>query len=111
MKRVIQCLLTGLLLWTSVQGNAQSHQEYYQILQQWMQDMKKVQFPAPGQYYLMHLRMKMVPRNKYLENKETEVKMIAGANQLVYETDQVSIYQDRRNLYQVFHPQKLILHK
>ncbi|WP_157558362.1 hypothetical protein [Microscilla marina] len=110
-------LLTGLLLWTTVQGNAQSTNKYYQVLQNFMDKMKKVQFPKPGQHYLMHMSIKMIPKTNLavyqgkVESKEAKVKMIVGTHQLMYETNQVSIYQDRQWVFQVFHPQKLILQK
>lgn len=116
MKVIIKYLLTGVLLWTTVQGHAQSKQAYYKMLQNFMHDLKKVQFPVTG-HYLMHMHIKMVPkmstglRQKSLEVKEARVKMIVGAQKMMYETGQVSIYQDQHNIFQVFHPQKLILQK
>ncbi|WP_299460335.1 hypothetical protein [uncultured Microscilla sp.] len=117
MKVIVRVLLTGLLLWTTVQGNAQPGNKYYQALQSFMNKMEKVQFPKPGQHYLMQMSIKMIPKTNLavyqgkVENKEAEVKMIVGTHQLIYETNQVSIYQDREWLFQVFHPQKLILQK
>lgn len=117
MKVIARVLLTGLLFWTSVQGNAQSKVDYYQVLQNFMNDMKKVQYPKEGQHYLMHMKIKMIPKTNLaiyqgkVETKEANVRMVVSKHQLMYETNQVSIYQDQQWVFQVFHPQKLILQK
>ena len=107
-----------MLLFSAIsQGVAQTSNTHEETLREIIREMKNLKKVEKGGYYLMDIQLKMTPKttryyaNMQVEAKDVRLKMILGQEYLLYETEFLSVYQDGKDNFQVFHPDKLILRK
>ncbi len=101
-------LLTGLLLFSFL--NLKGQQECKQLLVKYLEEISVPDIPENDKVYFLHALYEYDFYEKYnISDFNSEVKVIVSKNQAIYETPQISYYNDTTDLFVAYHSMNRII--